>query len=221
MSAYLIHAANLLILSSFLVRDILWLRVLSIGAGLCFLPYFYFAQAAPLWAPIGWNLVFMTVNGVQIWRLYLERRPVQLSPDEAELRQLALHSLTPREVLQLVGLGSWKQAESERPLCSSGEPLAELLVLVAGQVRIEREGRALAELGPGRLIGEMSYLTGEAPTVDVRPLEPCRLFAWEIPRLKGYLETQPALRGAFQRVLGADLSRKLRGVTESQRLELG
>ena len=31
---YLIHVANLLILGSFLVRDILWLRLLSIGGGL-------------------------------------------------------------------------------------------------------------------------------------------------------------------------------------------
>ena len=38
----LIHAANVLYLFAFLVRDILWLRILTVVAALCLVPYFYF-----------------------------------------------------------------------------------------------------------------------------------------------------------------------------------
>ena len=52
--AYLIHVANVLILGSFLVRDILWLRALSVLGGICFMLYFLFGSPTVLWAPVGW-----------------------------------------------------------------------------------------------------------------------------------------------------------------------
>jgi len=36
----LIHAANLLYLFAFMVRDILWLRILTVVAAVCLIPYF-------------------------------------------------------------------------------------------------------------------------------------------------------------------------------------
>ncbi len=52
----LIHAANLLYLFAFMVRDILWLRSLTVIAAACLIPYFYF-RPEPLMMPIYWNLV--------------------------------------------------------------------------------------------------------------------------------------------------------------------
>ena len=71
----LINAANLLILASFLVRDILWLRMLSILAGFCFMGYAGL-DPIPKLEPMIWNGLFITLNVVQVVRLLLERRPV-------------------------------------------------------------------------------------------------------------------------------------------------
>ncbi len=57
----LIHAANVLYLLAFMVRDILWLRLLTVVAAACLIPYFYF-QPEPLFTPIYWNLVFTALN---------------------------------------------------------------------------------------------------------------------------------------------------------------
>ena len=38
----LIHVANVLYLFSYLMRDILWLRILTVVAACCLMPYFYF-----------------------------------------------------------------------------------------------------------------------------------------------------------------------------------
>ena len=38
----LIHAANVLYIFAFMVRDILWLRILTVVAAACLIPYFYF-----------------------------------------------------------------------------------------------------------------------------------------------------------------------------------
>ncbi len=47
----LIHAANLLYLFAFMVRDMLWLRILTVIAAPCLIPYFYF-HPEPFLTPI-------------------------------------------------------------------------------------------------------------------------------------------------------------------------
>ena len=61
----LIHAANVLYLFAFMVRDILWLRILTIVAAACLIPYFYF-RPEPLMTPIYWNLVFTDLLDLSI-----------------------------------------------------------------------------------------------------------------------------------------------------------
>src|SRR6476646_3146942 len=99
-----IHLANVLLLLSFLVSDILWLRLLNVAAGVAFI--FFFATASPpILAPVGWNAVFLTINLVQVWRLLQERRPVRLQADELSLHKLAFRALTPREFERILAIG--------------------------------------------------------------------------------------------------------------------
>ena len=44
---YFIHAANILLLGAYSVRDILWLRVLAVASSLAAIPYFLL-QPTPL-----------------------------------------------------------------------------------------------------------------------------------------------------------------------------
>jgi len=104
-SSYLLAAANVLLLVGYSVPDVLWLRLLAATASLIAIPY-YAVQPTILWAPIFWNVVFATINLLQSWRLYLERRPIQLTAEEEEVRQLAFPDLPPRKVLQILSIGS-------------------------------------------------------------------------------------------------------------------
>jgi len=59
---FLVHAANVLYLFAFMVRDALWFRVLAVVAAGCLIPYFYF-RPEPLAAPFYWKLrEFMKQN---------------------------------------------------------------------------------------------------------------------------------------------------------------
>ena len=55
--SYFLHAANILLLVAYSVRDILWLRLFAVAASLISLPYFIL-QPEPLWEPIIWSSVF-------------------------------------------------------------------------------------------------------------------------------------------------------------------
>ena len=96
----LIHAANVLYLFAFMVRDILWLRILTVIAAAFLVSYYYFLPE-PLMTPIYW-----------ICRLLLERLPVKLSADEQRLCELVSRTVTPREMIKLLKLATWESAEA-------------------------------------------------------------------------------------------------------------
>lgn len=69
----LIHAANAIYLLSYVIRDILWLRLLTVLAALCLVGYFAL-RPEPLAAVIVWNLIFIALNLAWVLRLMAERR---------------------------------------------------------------------------------------------------------------------------------------------------
>lgn len=70
---YLINIANVLYLLSCFVRDMLWLRILTVIAASCLTVYFRFGPE-PLMVVVYWNLFFIALNVYWVFRLLLERR---------------------------------------------------------------------------------------------------------------------------------------------------
>ena len=68
----LVYAANILYLCSYLVRDILHLRILTIIAACCLVAYFW-NQPEPLMTVVGWNLFFVGLNAFQLSRIFIDR----------------------------------------------------------------------------------------------------------------------------------------------------
>ena len=97
----LIHVANVLYLGSYLVKDILWLRLLTVVAGSVLLAY-YVLLPMPLWPAIAWNCLFLAINVRQIHVLLLERRPVRFTAEELALYTLAFRSFKHREFSRLL-----------------------------------------------------------------------------------------------------------------------
>ena len=142
---YLVHFSNILMLLSYSVRDILWLRWFAVAAALTNIPYFLL-QGTVLWPPVLWALVFTAINLYQIARLYLERRPVVLSQDEQKLYDLAFRSLRPREFVSLSLVGEWKSAEAGERVMAEGEPVSCLCIPITGGADVRRRGERIGAL---------------------------------------------------------------------------
>ncbi len=207
MAGYLIHAANIVLLLSYSVRDILWLRILSIVAGALFIPYFLHQG---LYEPIAWNGVFVAINGFHVWRLVLQRRPVQLSEREQRLYQLVFRSLRPHEFVKLLDLATWRDCAAHETLVEQGTRLDEMMLIYSGRVGVDVDGERVTELDAGSFIGEMSFLTGEATTAAIKVTESASCVAWPMEPLRQFLRENPGLRAAWQFVIGTDLAAKLK-----------
>lgn len=204
----LIHAANVLYLLAFTVRDILWLRILTVVAAVCLIPYFYF-RPEPLMTPIYWNLVFTALNIYWICRLLLERLPVKLSADERRLCELVFRTMTPREMIKLLKLATWENAETGDCFVERSKPLDRLIVIYSGKACVEVDGRIVAELQPGRFIGSISYVTEETSPVNVVAIEPMRYVYWPKSKLKDFMSKNAELHSALKSTLAIDLTRWL------------
>lgn len=208
MVPYTIHIANLLLLASYLVKDILWLRILAVAACVALLVDHYLTPQP--WAAVYWNLLFTAINAYRIWVLIKERRPVRLSDEEQQVYQQAFRTLTPHEYKKLLRLALWEDTEQGTRIVQRDQPLARVMVIVTGRTAVEVGGKSVAELGEGKFVGEMSFLTGLNPNADVVTLAPTRLVSWSKVELKAFLEHNHELRAAMQMVIGTDLVGKLR-----------
>ena len=204
----LIHAANVLYLFAFMVRDILWLRILAVIASACLIIYFYF-RPEPLMAPIYWNLVFAALNIYWIWRLLLERRPVKWSMDEQRLCELVFRTMTPREMIKLLKLATWNNVEAGECFVQRGKPLDRLMVIYSGKACAEVDGHKVTELQPGYFIGSISYVTEEAAPANIVAIEPTRYLSWHKSILKDFMKKNPDLHLALKSTLAIDLTKWL------------
>jgi len=211
---YFVHAANVLLLVAYSVRDILWLRLFAVAASLIAMPY-YVLQPTLLWAPLIWSGVFAAINLYQSWRLYLERRPVKLTPEEEEVRRLVFRDLAPRKVLQVLSIGSWTTAETGEQLIERGKSLEAISLIVRGKVRVTRDERVLGDLVAGNFVGSALLLSGAQADIDATVVEPVRTMRWEVATLERYLSANPETRIVMQHHLARDLAGKLERMDKS------
>ena len=95
------HLAFGLIAFSFLVKDIFWLRILSIAASLFSVFYNYVIPAEPMWLAINWNFVFIAVNIYHIGVILYEKREVKMDDKNQELYDTLFKEMTPVEYLKI------------------------------------------------------------------------------------------------------------------------
>jgi hypothetical protein len=60
-------------------------------------------------------------------------------------------------------------------ICKQGDPGSELALLLDGVVRVDVDGEAVAEMGPGAVFGERALLEGGTRTSTLVAVTPCRL----------------------------------------------
>jgi hypothetical protein len=207
----LIHSANVIYLVSYVMRDILWLRIFTVIAATCLILYFYYLPE-PLLTPVYWNILFITLNIFWIARLLLERRPVQLTADEKRLCELVFRLISPREMISLLKIGTWETAEANECLISGGSKLDKLMLIQSGQACLMVDGAKTQIIDPGQFMGSISFVTDEIAPADFVTLEPTRYLQWDKSSLKRYLTKNPELHAAIQTTLSMDLTVKLKTI---------
>lgn len=203
------HLASILTLLAYLVKDILWLRALTILACIAGIIFNYFVATTPLWAVINWNLIFILINVVQIALILKERRGVSFTEEERELYQTLFRNLAPFEFMKLLRLGEWKDAKKGQLLAIENQRLENVLLIYNGLLTVESNGRQIAQLKDGNLVGEMSFVNEGIANATVRAVRPTRYLSWPKVELRHLLRRNPNMGYAMEQVFTGDLVKKL------------
>ena len=201
-----LHVANVIYLCSYSVRDILWLRALTVLAmllaGAC---YWTCSQ----YGALGWQGAFLAINIFQIGLLVYERRPVKLSDVEQRLHDGPLHTLTARQVQRFNHAAEWQTIGFGEVLLEEDKPLEHLILVLSGHAKVVTQEREIALIESGQFAGEMSFLTGGNTTASVVALDTILYARWPKSYIEDLMQREQELSTALQAALGTDLVRKL------------
>jgi len=210
------HIAFALIAISYLVKDILWLRVLSVIASAAGIAFNYVVPATPLWLVIYWNVGFILVHAVHITLILRERASVDFSEEEKELYQTVFLTFSPVEFMKLLRVSEWKTAPASQLLTVEGEEVPSIMLIYNGLVSVISGGKEVAQLKDGQFIGEMSFIRGGNASATCKTLQETRYLCIPKTNLHQLLNRNPAMHTAVQTVLSADLAKKLSPEQASQ-----
>ena len=209
------HLAFGLIAFSFLVKDILYLRFLSILASLFSVFYNFYIPVEPMWLPIGWNFVFVALNLYHIAVIIYEKRPVQMSPKHKELYETMFNDMTPVEFLKITKIADWTHFKSGEVITQQTHKVPDLNLIYNGTVDVAVDGKKVAELKDGQFIGEMSFLTEKPATATCIVKHDSEVLVWKQEQFKELLKRNPSLYFTIQSLLSAQVSSAL--VSSSKR----
>ena len=203
------HLAFGLIAFSFLVKDILWLRIVSILASLFSVFYNWVIPVEPMWIPIGWNFVFVLLNLYHIAIIIYEKRPVDMSPKHKELYETMFKNMTPVEFLKITKIADWVQFKSNELITQKGHSVPTLNLIYNGTVDVLVEDKKVAELKDGQFVGEMSFLTEKPATATCLVKHDTECLVWKQEQFKDLLKRNPSLYFTIQSLLSAQVSSAL------------
>jgi len=203
------HLASILTMAAYLLKDILWLRLLTILSCFAGIAFNYFVPATPLYSVIYWNMLFAVINIVQIAIIIKQRTGIHFTEEEKELHQTLFKNFAPFEFMKLMRVGKWLEAKQGQVLATEQKPLDSVMLIYNGLVGVESKGKEVAKLKDGNFIGEVSFITGGEATATVRALMPTRYISWPKEAISQLLNRNPSMRFAMQAMLSTDLSKKL------------
>ena len=203
------HLAFGLIAFSFLVKDILWLRVVSILASLFSVFYNYFIPVEPMWLAINWNIVFVLVNIYHIAIIIYEKRPVHMDDKNNELYETLFKELTPVEYLKISKAAIWKTFKSGEVITRQEHLVPDLVLIYNGTIDVSVGGKKVAVLKDGQFVGEMSFLTEKSATATCIVKHDAECLVWKQREFKELLKRNPSLYFSLQTLLSAQVSSNL------------
>jgi hypothetical protein len=212
---FLDDLANTIFIGAYWVKDILWLRLLSIVGSLVVIPY-YLLQTEPLWTPTMWSCVFISIHATRAWGIKKERRPVAFTGDEQLLYDKTFGALSPQQFKRLLAIGEWQDLDRGYVLHSTGSPPDSVEAIVRGELEEGRKGRVLGHARPGDLAGLASVLGGSPELYDTTVKQPARVIRWRHADLQKLAGSDENLTSALRKIAGAAIAQKLIRIVQAE-----
>lgn len=201
-----INIAYFLYVAATIPKRIVALRLTLIVASVAFIIYGLIDDNRSV---IVWNLLFAFPQMFQLLRELRSQRSTALTPEEEAVRAAQFSSMSPRDFLMFWSVGE-ERTTTETQLITQNEHSRALILILEGTASISINGMHEADRGPGNLLGEASFVTGEPASATVVMPAGSRVRAWPHDKLEVLTRAQPEVAASLLSVFASELSRKIK-----------
>jgi CRP-like cAMP-binding protein len=205
---------------SFLMRDMLHLRVWSIISALLWVSYFTAYAEKDLWFNAEWKIFIVLINAIQVFLLLRERAHAYRTIFKDQYLHLVCFSkLSEDEFKRILHVGKPMKFSPKHVLVHQGKNPQQLFIITKGKASVKNGNEIIAFCREGNFVGEMSFLTQRPATATVEALEPLEVVAWDQEKLRSFLKREPSIMEKMQEVFNFSLIEKLRYPKEKPIIE--
>jgi CRP-like cAMP-binding protein len=207
-------------LAGFMMTDVLLLRTLSIFGSMCGITYNMTRVPKQINA-CAWGAIFVSVNVVQIIRLYQSRRDIKFSVEEGELyyKNFASFGVDPRLFQELMRHAEWITLQKGDIIVPSGIPLHRVIFLTKGSAAALASDQSslytYTAADNGCLIGATAVvdptILGRTYPNTIVASEPVRALSFDTNTLRAFLKQHDStVEAAILHLMYVDLIGALR-----------
>lgn len=129
----------------------------------------------------------------------MKRNPKRPMPRTEALRELALFQDASDEELRTIDrLMTPLRIEAGTRLTVEGSGGLDALVVAEGRAQVTKQGRPVAVIGPGGLIGELAVLLGSPRSATVTALTPMQVYVMHLGEFAEMLRIAPSVRAKVE-----------------------
>lgn len=178
--------------------------MLLIAGAVCFIT---FGAIEQIWSIVIWNVVIGGIHTVRLVRDIANARGVDLTHEEAQIRDQLFPGASDFDFNMLWALGR-EVTYVDVSVIERGSLPETVSLVLDGVVHIRRDGETLRHLRRGALLGEMSFVTGEEAAVDVVADGNLLVHEWEQRNLISLAQANPPSARALEGLISKDLAAK-------------
>ena len=202
------HFYNLIYIVGFVVKNMIWLRIVMI-VGAIFEIYYFVLIGQDVAVTIFWCSIWITVNLVQLFFLLKEKMGAKFTEREKLIHKLSFSSLSDVDFRQLLNIAEWKNADENTVLIEESTELNNLIFITQGVAKVESHDHVTAIIGDGNFAGEMSFISQELTTAQVTTVTPLEYLSWEREKLYKLLRKSKEIEEGLKTIFNLDLVKKL------------
>ena len=204
-----INVAYFLYVAATIPKRIVPLRLTLIVASVAFIVYGIIDDNRSV---IVWNLLFVFPQLYQLLRELRAQASVRLTDEEEAVRAARFGSMSARDFLMFWNIGEERTPGAET-IITQDQTNEDLVMVVAGLARITIDGKHVADRGPGNILGEASFVTGEPATATVEMSPDAVTRVWPHDKLDALSRAQPDVAASLLSTFARELSLKMKTTT--------
>lgn len=190
---------------AYLLRSILWLRILLACAAII---YIVSGINLGITSMIGWNTAYLAINLFHIGLLMLDKITITLPRETVRLYHKYFSTLSTREFKKLIMSNGFSIFQDQNIIDQSEVP-DRLYILLRGNIDIIKNNEIIASLKAGDFIGEMSFLSKEPASANAYANNFVQCAYWTHDDLERLKHKNLDAYDKFIAIIGRDLVRKL------------